>query len=77
MTSIENDAIISQIFKRYQTSWEQSRLVASAFGGSGIEFPWDNDNDILEPVKKELPTPQELKETQERYLKYIESKNTI
>jgi hypothetical protein len=67
MSNAELDALILQINNSYRDSWEQARLVASAFGGGeGLVFPWDNDN------TKHKYTQAEFEESYNQFFQHIE-----
>jgi hypothetical protein len=70
MSSRESDALLKEIYKKYKNSWEQTRLTASAFGGSeGIEFPWDD-----EKSEETLTTQEDIQLAYNRYVQSLEKK---
>jgi hypothetical protein len=68
MSTQETDALQIQIYKKYKTTWEQARLTASAFGGEGINFPWDEENEEIDNVPESSTTQEDLQEAYKRYL---------
>lgn len=69
MSQRESDALVNQIYSKYKTSWEQTRIIASSFGGGeGIKFPWDDEKDELEETNNAPMTPEEIQAVYNRYL---------
>lgn len=64
MSPEETDSLITHIFDNYKNSWDQTRMIATAFCGEEITFPWDD-------VKKEITTQEDLQKSYQDYLNSI------